>query len=226
MLKFNEVYHRAAEHKGSVEELHFLLPPDEIKSKELIAALDESRFLAEMTRCIFQAGFVWRVINQKWDGFEAVFHGFDVNTMLGLSEDEWDEIRQDARIVRNNQKISSVRANARFIEDTALELGSFALLISEWPESDLIGLLELLKKKGARLGGNTGQRFLRNVGKDSFLLSGDVIRCLQNAGLDIRDNPTSKRDLKAVQQTFNQWHEESGFSYTHLSKIAAFSISS
>jgi len=221
-LKFEKIYHRAVEHKGGVEELALLLPePANVKS---LVDLDESRFLAEMTRCVFQAGFVWRVINQKWDGFEEVFQGFDVNEILSLQADDWDEIKQDTRIVRNAQKINAVRINAQFIEDIAIETGSFAQFIADWSESDLIGLLALLKKRGSRLGGNTGQRFLRNVGKDCFLLSRDVIRCLQLGGLDIRDNPTSKRDLTAIQQCFNQWHEETNLSYTQISKIAAYSI--
>jgi len=223
-VKFEEVYYRAVEHKGGAAELSLLLVGT--ADPESVATLGEDRFLAEMTRCLFQAGFVWRVINQKWIGFEEVFHGFDVNAILALLPDEWDEIRQDERIVRNGQKINAVRANAQFIEDIALETGSFAQFISGWPESDLIGLLELLKKRGSRLGGNTGQRFLRNVGKDCFYLSKDVIRCLQNSGLNIKDNPTSKRDLNAIQETFNQWQEESKLSYTHISKIAAYSISS
>ena len=221
-MKFEEIYHRAVEHKGGMEELGLLLSGS--GKVELLGDLDESRFLAEMTRCIFQAGFVWRVINQKWAGFEEVFYGFDVNEILSLQADDWDEIKQDSRIVRNAQKISAVGINAQFIEDIALETGSFSQFIAQWPESNLIGLLVLLKKRGARLGGNSGQRFLRNVGKDCFLLSRDVIRCLQNSGLDIRDNPTSKRDLNAIQQCFNQWHEESKLSYTHISKIAAYSI--
>ncbi|MDQ6997920.1 MAG: DNA-3-methyladenine glycosylase I [Mariprofundus sp.] len=223
-VKFEEVYHRAVEHKGGVKELSLLLAG--FPEPEPVAMLREDRFLAEMTRCVFQAGFVWRVINQKWPGFEEVFHGFDVNAILALLPDEWDEIRQDVRIVRNCQKINSVRANAQFIEDIALETGSFAQFISDWPEADLIGLLGLLKERGSRLGGNSGQRFLRNVGKDCFYLSKDVIRCLQNSGLNIKDNPTSKRDLQAIQDIFNQWHEESKLSYNHISKIAAYSISS
>lgn len=224
MLKFEELYLRAAEHKGGVDVLEQLLP--EASSVEAVASLDERRFLAEMTRCIFQAGFVWRVINQKWQGFEDVFLGFDVNTILSLQPEDWEEICADTRIVRNRQKIGAVRVNAQFIEDIALETGSFGRFIADWPSSDLIGLLELLKKRGARLGGNTGQRFLRNVGKDSFYLGKDVIRCLQNSGLDIKDNPTSKKELAAIQQAFNQWHEESNRSYTHISKIAAYTISS
>ena len=70
----------------------------------------------------------------------------------------------------------------------------------------------------------TGQRFLRNMGKDCFILTGDVIACLQNLGLDIKDNPASQRELKLIQETFNQWHKESNLPYAHMSRICACSI--
>jgi len=116
-----------------------------------------------------------------------------------------------------------VLANARFIEDVAIETGSFAGFIAGWSESDLVNLFDLLKKRGSRLGGMSGQRFLRNGGKDTFILTTDVVRAVQESGIGIADNPTSKRDLSAIQQTFNAWHDETGLPYTHLSKIAAFS---
>lgn len=222
MKSFDLIYQRAAERKGGESELKKLLP--QVLESERIAALDESRFLAEMSRCIFQAGFVWRVIEKKWPGFEEVFHGFDPNTILGLQADEWEEIGNDKRIVRRQQNIRAVRANAQFIEDVALEHGSFASFIADWPTSDLVGLFTLLKKRGSRLGGNSGPRFLRYVGKDTFVLAPDVIRCLQISGVEISDNPSSKRDLIRIQEAFNLWHEQTRLPYTHLSKIAAFSI--
>jgi len=88
----------------------------------------------------------------------------------------------------------------------------------------LVGLFELLRKRGSRLEGNTGQRFLRNVGKDTYVLTRYVIRCFKISGLDIKINVTSKREMSNIQAVFNKWHAESGLSYTHLSKIAAFSI--
>ena len=221
-MKFEEVYHRAVVHKGGELELKKLLPAH--VTKGTLEKLDERVFLAEMTRCVFQAGFSWKVIESKWAGFEEVFHGFDVNELLGLLPEDWDAIKEDRRIVRNAMKINSVSANARFIEDIAIEYGSFAKFIADWPSSDLVDLFALLKKRGSRLGGNSGQRFLRNVGKDTFVCTKDVVRCLQVSGLAIKDNPTSKSDFKAIQQVFNQWHEESGLSYTHLSRIAAYSI--
>ncbi|MDX8411529.1 MAG: DNA-3-methyladenine glycosylase I [Mariprofundaceae bacterium] len=176
MLAFDAIHHRAVERKGGASILKLLLPV--VLTPEQLAAKDASRFLAEMARCLFQAGFVWRIINQKWAGFEEVFHGFELNAVLGLSSEAWDEIASDKRIVRNGQKIRAVRANAHFIEGITIEHGSFPRFIADWPSADLTGLFALLKQRGSRLGGNTGQRFLRNVGKDTFVLSRDVVRLL------------------------------------------------
>jgi len=222
MRSFEAIHQRAAERKGGEAVLKTLLPT--VLTAEKLAAKDESRFLAEMTRCLFQAGFVWRVINQKWAGFETVFRGFDINAILSLPPETWDEISTDQRIVRNGQKIRAVRANAQFIEDVAIEQGSFARFIVDWPSTDLVGLFDVLKKRGSRLGGNTGQRFLRNVGKDTFVLSNDVVRCLRENHVEIADHPTSKRDMGRIQEAFNAWCRESSLPYAHLSKIAAFSV--
>lgn len=222
MNRFDNIYELAARQKGGADELQKLLP--EVPAPEAVAALDESRFLAEMSRCVFQAGFRWSVIDRKWSGFEEVFYGFDPNTILGLPFEVWEDIGRDERIVRVQRNIRSVRANARFIEDVILEQGSFGQFIAGWPLADLVGLFALLKKRGSRLGGNTGQRFLRNIGKDTFILGGDVVRCLQNSGLEISDSPSSRRDMMLIQEAFNSWHEQTGLPYSHLSRIAAYSI--
>ena len=70
----------------------------------------------------------------------------------------------------------------------------------------------------------TGQRVLRNMGKDTFVITADVTRCLQRAGADISDNPGSKRELTLIQETFNGWHGESGLPYSHISRICAYSL--
>jgi len=47
---------------------------------------------------------------------------------------------------------------------------------------------------------------------------------LRSIGLDIAENPTSKRDLAKIQAQFNEWHTETGLPYSHLSRIAACSV--
>ena len=125
---------------------------------------------------------------------------------LLLQPDEfWEGLAGDKRIVRNPQKIMAVRDNARFVADIAREHGSFGKFLAQWPASDQVGLLDLLGKRGARLGGRSGPYFLRFIGKDCFITSADAVACLRDAGLDISENPTSKKDLKKIQDQFNAW---------------------
>jgi 3-methyladenine DNA glycosylase Tag len=222
VLSFDAIRARAIHRKGGEAALARLLP--KVATAKQLAALRDDRVLAEMTKRIFCSGFAWTVIEKKWPGFEAAFLGFDAPKLLRQTPDFWDALTADARIVRNGQKIMSVAANARFIADIAAEHGSFGRFLAAWPVTDQVGLLALLGKRGSRLGGNTGQYLLRFLGKDGFMLSRDVVRCLRDAGLDIAEAPTSKRDLARVQQQFNEWATATKLPYTHLSRICAMSI--
>jgi 3-methyladenine DNA glycosylase Tag len=222
MTSFKTIRARAARRKGGEAALAALLP--KVASPKMLTRIGDDRVLAEMTKRIFSAGFVWSVIEAKWPGFEAAFLGFAPQRLLAQPDDFWEGLAGDKRIVRNPQKIMAVRANARFVADIAEEHGSFGGLLAQWPVEDQVGLTELLAKRGARLGGHTGQYFLRFIGKDGFVVSTDVVACLRDAGLDVSDKPSSKKDLRKIQDRFNAWARESGLPYTHLSRICALSI--
>ena len=164
------------------------------------------------------------MIEAKWAGFKEAFHGFDPVMLCFQPDDYWEALTADTRIVRNGQKIQSVRANAYFVRDVASEHGGFGKFLAEWPADDQVGLLELLAKRGSRLGGATGQYLLRFLGRDGFTTSGDVVRALRDAGLDIAENPISKRDQAKIQAQFNIWAAETGLHYAQLSRTCAMSI--
>ena len=222
MKRFEHIIQRARDYQGGQLRLEEMMPT--VRSTRALAQTKDNRWLAQMTRCVFQAGFVWRVVDHKWDGFEEVFFGFPPDKIVMLSPDQIDRFAQNPRIIRNRQKVLGVQANAQFILDITQKHGSFGKFISRWPTHDLIGLFATMKKRGSRLGGMTGQRVLRNMGKDTFIITGDVVRCLQHSGLDIGNNPSSKRELGLIQNTFNVWHEESGLPYSHISRICALSL--
>jgi 3-methyladenine DNA glycosylase Tag len=221
-IPFKTIRARAEKRKGGPSALQKLLPrkPD----PKALAKLTDDRALAEMTKRVFSAGFAWSVIEAKWDAFEDAFLGFVPGKLTFQPDDYWDELLADARIVRNGAKIQSVRDNAAFVQAIAGEHGSFGKFLAAWPPSDEVALLDLLAKRGSRLGGNTGQMFLRFVGFDGFVTSQDVIACLRDAGLDIGPEAKSKSDLAKVQVQFNAWAEETGLSYVQLSRICALSI--
>ena len=222
MPPFKTIRARAANRKGGEATLASLLP--KVTAPKGLARLGDDRMLAEMAKRVFSAGFVWSVIDKKWPGFEQAFLGFEPKRLLFQPDEFWEGLAGDTRIVRNPQKIKAVRDNAKFVADIAREHGSFGKFLAQWPAGDQIGLLELMGKRGARLGGRTGQYFLRFIGKDCFVTSSDVVACLRDAGLDISENPTSKKDLAKIQAQFNAWSQESGLPLTHLSRICAMSI--
>jgi 3-methyladenine DNA glycosylase Tag len=222
MTPFKTIRARAEKRKGGPKALEKLLPAK--PNIKALAKLSDDRILSEMTQRVFSAGFSWSVIEQKWPGFEKAFLGFKPAKLAFQPDEFWHALLEDKRIVRNGAKIMSVRDNAQFVQSIASEHGSFGKFLSTWPASDEIGLLDLLNKRGSRLGGNTGQMFLRFVGWDGFVTSRDVVACLRDAGIDIAEEVKSKGDLAKVQAAFNTWADETKLPYTHLSRICALSV--
>ena len=222
MQSFDTIRVRAAERKGGADVLATLLGP--VHDNAALAKTTDDRILSTMAERVFAAGFVWRVIEQKWPGFEEAFLGFEPKRLLFQPDDFWHDLVSDKRIVRNPQKIRSVRDNAELVERVSKEYNGFGRFLAQWPADDQIGLMAWLGKHGSRLGGNTGQYCLRWLGWDAFILSSDMGAALRDAGLDITENPTSKRDLARVQMQMNEWARETGLPYSHMSRILALSI--
>lgn len=218
---FADLYARAAARKGGDAALEELLTAP--KTAADLAAIPDDRWLADMTRRIFQSGFNWKVIDSKWDGFEAAFWGFDPGRCALMSDEDLDVLVADTRIVRNGAKIRSVRENASFLQDLAGEHGSAAQCFAAWPGEDFAGLLEMLKTRGARLGGRVGAITMRFMGRDGYVLSEDVVTALIREGVIDRD-PTSRKDKAAVQAAFNAWARESERPLSHISRVLAFTV--
>ena len=223
MRTFDEILAIAIERKGGREAVLGALPP--LKSARQLAAIPDDRWLAAMARGIFQAGISWKVVDAKWPEIEEAFDGFAIGPNAMMSDDRFDALMADRRVIRSAPKIRAIRDNAVFIGAVAREHGSFGRKIADWPGTDFAGLLEWLKQNGARLGGNTGPYMLRYMGKDGFTLSRDVIGRLVAEGV-LDKAPTSKKAMAAMQAAFNQWAEESGQPLAVISRVLAQSIDS
>lgn len=218
--KFSAILARAEDRKGGAAALKALISKP-LPSREL-ALLPESVLLAECTKKIFQSGFVWRVVRQKWPGFCEVFFDFEPEKILLLSDEMLEKKAQDPRIIRNVNKVFTIRDNALMLYQIRREHGNAAQFIADWPSQDIVGLWAYLKKHGARLGGNTGPYALRALGKDTFLLTQDIEAYLRAYGV-FDGGINSKRSLQQIQQQFNQWQVESGLSLQEISQIIALS---
>ncbi|WOE74430.1 DNA-3-methyladenine glycosylase I [Alterisphingorhabdus coralli] len=75
-----------------------------------------------------QAGLSWETVLRKREGYRAAFHGFDVEKVAAMSDQELEALREDESIIRNRLKIYSARKNARAFIAMQQEFGSF----SDW----------------------------------------------------------------------------------------------
>lgn len=222
MEAFDAILRNAEKRKGGNKMLNILLPA--LPPANFVDQKPDSFFLAMMCKVVNQAGFNWTVIERKWPQFEEAFLGFDVHQLSMLSPEAWEAYEKDARIVRHWPKIKAFMENVEWVRTESERNGGFANFMKQWHASEQVECMAYLNKYGSRLGGMSGQWFIRYCGKDSFVLTRDVVAALQASGLDIKDQPSSKREMKLIQACFNRWHAETGLPYTYLSRIAAFSI--
>tara|TARA_B100000446_G_C10547036_1_gene338852 strand:+ start:3212 stop:3883 length:672 start_codon:yes stop_codon:yes gene_type:complete len=223
MRDFRSIYETAVMHKGSVDAVENNLPSYRTEGK--LQQLSDDRYLSTLSQRIFRAGLKHAMVDAKWPRFEQVFKGFNPGEVAIMSDEDIDTLMADTSIIRHLGKLKAVRANATWMLDVAEQNGSFAALIASWPATNITGLWQLLKKQGAQLGGQSGARFLRMVGKDTFLLTDDVVAVLKAESV-VDKVPSSQRDLRLVQAAFNQWHEESGRPLCEISRIISFTTHS
>ena len=217
---FAKIYNRAAARKGGEKALELMLRP--VQESTDLTKISDADVLAEMTKCVFRSGFVWKIIEAKWPGFQTAFSDFDVMHCAMLADEDLEVLQGNAEIVRHGKKIASVRANAQYILDVRADYGSFNQFLSQWPDDDFIGLWEHMKKNGSRLGGQTGRYFLRFIGYDTPMLSRDVVTALITADVVDKD-PTSKKAQQSVQDAFITWRNESKRSLKEISRVLALS---
>ena len=206
---------------GSLAALEARLPVP-ASAAELIAVPDD-RYLSLIALRVFRAGLRHSVVDAKWPNFEDVFWRFDPDKVVLMSAEHIERLMQDTRIIRHLGKLKSVPRNAQMLLDIRQEFGSFGAFLAQWPEQDIVGLWRYLAKQGYQLGGLSAPRFLRMAGKDTFVLSDDVVVALVAQNIVIK-KPTSQRDLAAVQEAFNIWQAQSGRPLCQISMLLALTV--
>ena len=175
-------------------------------------------------RARLRAGFVWRVIEQKWPGFRGGLPRLRAEALLFQPDDFWHELTRDKRIVRNPQKIRSVRDNAVFVDGVAREHGSFGAFLAAWPADDQIGLIDLSRqaRQPARRRDRAVLPALSRLGHVSWWAETWRGRCAKQAST-LPSRRRRSATCASIQDQINAWAEETGLSRQHISRILALS---
>lgn len=111
-----------------------------MKAPDKILPTKDADYLEVMTRAVFQSGFNWSVIANKWPGFCAAFDDFDPQKVASYDEQKIAALMQDSRIVRNGVKIKATVHNARTLLSKAGQFGSFKAYLDSFADFESAAL--------------------------------------------------------------------------------------
>lgn len=219
MRDWHWLYEYCLNRFGSVQALETRLPVP--ASSETLRAIGDDRYLSLLARRVFRAGLKHSVVDAKWPAFEQAFWGFDPDKVVLMGAEHLERLMDNSDLIRHLAKLKSVPRNAQMVLDIAYQYGSFGAWLADWPSTQITGLWRELSRRGSQLGGLSAPSFLRMAGKDTFLLTTDVVAALQAQG--VIDGPaSSQKTLAAVQEAFNQWQTQSGRPLCQLSALLAY----
>jgi 3-methyladenine DNA glycosylase Tag len=128
---------------------------------------NDSQYFENLTRCIFQAGLNWKVIQNKWPNFIKAFDEFDVSKIALYTDSDFNRLINDSSIVRNRSKILATIHNAKEFKKIAHEHGSFGEWLRSMDKSSNYEIvISVLKSSFKHVGPSTAHIFLFSVGED------------------------------------------------------------
>lgn len=99
----------------------------------------DDRFQFEML-CLEGAsvGLSWATIMHKREAYRAAFHGFDIDACAAMTDAELEETLRNPGIIRNRNKVFSVRKNALAIKAIQAQFGSFDAYVWSFTDGKII----------------------------------------------------------------------------------------
>jgi 3-methyladenine DNA glycosylase Tag len=113
---------------------------------------NDNGYFEELTKAVFQAGFSWQVIQDKWPNFQRAFDGFDIAAVAGYGEPDMERLASDPSIVRNRRKIEATVHNARVMWELIQKHGSFHAYLRSLDGLDYAGRRKELSDRFKNLG--------------------------------------------------------------------------
>jgi DNA-3-methyladenine glycosylase I len=123
-------------------------------------------YFEKITQAVFQAGFSWQVIRQKWPDFSRAFAEFDIDAVAAFNEEDIERLLEDKRIVRNGRKIEATIANARTCQKLIDEYGSMQQYLRSMDGQDYYERSKAFSKQFKFMGPMGAYFFFYSVGED------------------------------------------------------------
>ncbi len=84
-----------------------------------------SDYFEVLSKAVFKSGISWGVVEARWGGLRAAFHGFDPARVASFTPETVERLMSDARMMRSRTKIEATIDNAAEIVTIDREHGGF-----------------------------------------------------------------------------------------------------
>jgi len=135
---------------------------------------DDNELFGRLLLEINQAGLSWTTILNKQDNFRKAFSNFDIKTIAGYGENDFERLMANPRIIRNKLKIEAAIHNAGIILKLQSESGSFLKWLESHQSKNKEEWTKLFRKTFRFTGGEIVNEFLMSIG---FLPGAHIPEC-------------------------------------------------
>ena len=130
-------------------------------------------------------GLSWRTIMHKRPAYRAAFHDFDIAQCAVMTDEELEAQLQNAGLIRNRNKIYSVRKNAKAVLAIQSEFGSFDAYLwsftdgkridGQWKNTDEIPTVSDISRRMSADMKKRGMSFVGEIITYSFVQSIGIV---------------------------------------------------
>ena len=122
----------------------------------------------------FQAGVSWITILNKRENFRKAFDNFDYKKIAVYPESKFDELMQNAGIIRNKLKIKSAITNAQLFIEIQKEFGSFSKFVWSYVKHEPI-INKFHKREEVPVTTEISDKLSKDLKKRGFKFTGSTI---------------------------------------------------
>ncbi|MHA1933619.1 MAG: DNA-3-methyladenine glycosylase I [Promethearchaeota archaeon] len=128
---------------------------------------DDKGYFEILSKAVFNAGFSYQVVRNKWEGTKEVFHDFELEILSKWTVDEIAEALESPKIIRNSKKVLAIVSNAKVFLNIVEKHGSFEKFLKSFRDKPYDERCKILSKQFKWLGPTGAHFFLWSVGEDA-----------------------------------------------------------
>ncbi|MFW9882530.1 MAG: DNA-3-methyladenine glycosylase I [Candidatus Thorarchaeota archaeon] len=128
---------------------------------------DDKGYFEVLSKAVFNAGFSYQVVNNKWEGIKEVFHDFEPEFLSRWTVNEVSDALESPKIIKNSRKVTAIISNAKVFLDIVKKHKSFENYLKSFRVKPYEEKQKILSKQFKWLGPTGAHFFLWSVGEDT-----------------------------------------------------------